>query len=427
MIQELTKIDKKFKLISGVYWLLLLAISLILLLSSCTGARSVQGKNSYVKNNNKKRTVARINEAQNDTTIAKIEEFGNQLSSNEDNAPRFTKHEDNPVKSNTINLGSKKLLTLREQMNSLAEDQESIKSQVNALGEDVSQIKNSINEIKDAVAVIRFSPEKTPIRGDKSEENTTEESGDKGIEVNDEIYEDQGAIYSDEVNQNKMERSQAPIIKSQPKPAIQKATKKAKVIPSAPTKKNKAAGKHAAVINKENKIVTSAPKNIEKKQAANNYKLAGKANIDNPTKPAASKPAASKPTVSKPGNIKSPEISQQNIQQALNHFSKKDYQGAINELNIVLTKEKDPQTAASCNYWLGESYFRMGSYANAVKFFEKAAGTSYSKSEEAKVMIGESFLRSGKTSEAKKSFEQFIKNNPKSKYLPRAKKLLQQL
>jgi len=83
---------------------------------------------------------------------------------------------------------------------------------------------------------------------------------------------------------------------------------------------------------------------------------------------------------------------------------------------------------SKCNYWLGESHFGLGQYDDAIAYFQKVISSKNAdKKADAFIMIAESNIRSGKVNEAKKVFTTFINNYPNSQYIPRAKKMLQQL
>ncbi len=415
MIQELTQIERDLGKMIKFYCLILAAICLLFLLGSCSNVRSIKNKDGIVK------VAKKENKAQNsnrnmkvDTVNSSIEDFINKVEKSKD-APIYEitneEHETETKAATAQTISNKKLLTLREQMQNLANDQEQIKTNVNTLQKDVSDIKVSIGEIKDAVAVMNFSPNKTPERGGEVVPSQVIESEDEFYNANSEIAEPTETnerIESDEVVNKKVEAK--PIAKP-------KILKKNQTPPK--VNKNKD-GAH------NNVPVVISPK-VEKKPVLNNFKATSKIETPKPVQTPAK--VNSKP-VQAPDNtaVKTAQNPNNNVQQALDYFSKKDYQRAINELNTVLTKHSDPETLATCSYWLGESYFRLGNYQNAIKCFEKTVVTgNSSKKEEAKVMLGESNLRMGKVQEARQAFEQFIAAYPKSRYIPRAKKLLQQL
>ncbi len=401
MLQGLTTIDKKLGNMIRFYCVIIAAICLIFLLESCTNVRSIKNKDGIVKLAKKdKKTLKSGKNMQVDTLNASIEEFISKVESSKTDASYEISDEDTDgLKANTVqSISNKRLPTLREQMKALADDQTQIRNNVNSLQQDVNEIKVSLDEIKDAVAVLNFSPNNTPTRGEKPEVEieTEQEFYNSNSDDFDNVEELDNFVESDEAVKAKKSNSTPSTVK----PKLLKKNQ-------APAKTNKQ--KDGA----ENRAKHIESKKNEKKPEPSNFK-------------ATTKIQTTQPQVAPANNVK--VVNNDNIGQALNYFSKKDYQRAINELNIVLTKHNDSETLASCSYWLGESYFRLGNYQNAIKFFEKTATTANSsKTEEAKVMLGESNLRMGKVQEARQAFQNFITTYPKSKYIPRAKKLLQQL
>lgn len=382
MNQVLTNFGKaNSKLLKSVC-LILSATCALLFTVGCNNVRSVSGNKSGVKIakqskfGKRNKTVQQVSQ---DTTVNSIEEFARKLESAQG---KTETDESKPAQ----NFGEKKLLTLREQMQILASDQDQIKSDVNVLQQDVREIKSSLNEIKDAVTSPKdgyYSHANAKAIEPEPEPENTEfqdfESEEKYLESD---YDD--VIVSDEVQSKTASK---PVAKKTPQ--VKKAKKIAQATKTATAPKT---------VQQPQKVKTAAE--------PNNFKMTNKVEVT----PAQTTAKAN-----------------EHLKVALANFSKKDYQKAINSLNSVLTTEKDPETVSVCSYWLGESYFRMGQYQNAVKCFNTTVNRTSSKTEEAKIMIGEANLRSGKVQEAKQNFERFIAEYPKSRYVARAKKLLQQI
>lgn len=113
---------------------------------------------------------------------------------------------------------------------------------------------------------------------------------------------------------------------------------------------------------------------------------------------------------------------------ALNLVSRREFRTAIDRLNALLDKEKSPVVIIHCHYWIGESYFGLRKYGEAIKHFEQVLESgSGEKKADARVMIAEAHVRSGKVAEAREAFSQLIKEHPESEYVPRARKMLQML
>ncbi len=113
---------------------------------------------------------------------------------------------------------------------------------------------------------------------------------------------------------------------------------------------------------------------------------------------------------------------------AMEEFRSKNYRNAINELHEMMKNEKNPVNIGKYNYWLGESHFGLNQYDKAVNYFRKVLKSGNSaKKDDAMIMIAESQVRTGNVDEAKKTFSDLIACYPKSRYVPRARKMLQQL
>jgi TolA-binding protein len=113
---------------------------------------------------------------------------------------------------------------------------------------------------------------------------------------------------------------------------------------------------------------------------------------------------------------------------ALALFAKKQYSEAINLLSEITSKEKSGATVANAYYWMAESYFGMGKYADAIKNFDKVLELkSPQKSDDALAGIAEAQAKNGNTTEAKKVYQRLLSQYPQSDYVAQARKRLQQL
>lgn len=125
------------------------------------------------------------------------------------------------------------------------------------------------------------------------------------------------------------------------------------------------------------------------------------------------------------------EISEETIggfNKAMNEFKNRNYKGAINELHNMLKTEKNKDNTGKYNYWIGESHFGLNQYDKAVNYFGKVLNSNNTaKKDDAQIMIAESYARSGNVDDAKRAFTELISNYPKSRYIARARKMLQQL
>lgn len=114
--------------------------------------------------------------------------------------------------------------------------------------------------------------------------------------------------------------------------------------------------------------------------------------------------------------------------ESMNLISKKKYSEAIPLLEQVLQTDKSAVTQSGCYYWLGESNFGLGRYDEAIKNFQKVGVLKTSpKLDDAQLMIAESYYRKGDIVSAKAAFQRLINVFPRSEYVARARKMLQEL
>lgn len=408
---------------------ILLAMCVLILASACGNIQSTSRKVRYKSNRHSAKTVANARETAKDeqaeekSSVSEIEDFINNIENNSKNLNRKAKElssktqqlkTDSRISDNLNNESQVKyearIPTIREQMQTLAKDQNNIMAEVNALQNDLHEIKLALKQIAEGKKEAQPAP---PVSKGLTPEPTAQKAVDNSFEANDSQFEtnfaskrssgksikandaeeeydyNYNAEYSDTENlsdnDNYIESDEVVAKNQTVRPAKKVSPKKAKTI---------------------SKAKKSSTKVQSAKREANNFTVANKTSNEAP-------------------KAKSNEES---ISTALGAFKAKNYQVAINELNKVMANKKDAQSQATCSYWIGESYFRMGNYSSALRFFDKTlAIAGATKKEEAKIMSGECQMRLGNTKEAKVCFKEFVSIYPNSRYLPRAKRLLQEL
>jgi TolA-binding protein len=116
------------------------------------------------------------------------------------------------------------------------------------------------------------------------------------------------------------------------------------------------------------------------------------------------------------------------VSDALEFFKKKDYNKTIVHLEIIIKNENDPATVSECHYWIGESHFGLEDYHKAIEHFRQVIESINAKrKDDAQIMIAESHMRIGQVPKARNAFRQLVAEYPTSEYVPRARKMLQQL
>ncbi len=113
---------------------------------------------------------------------------------------------------------------------------------------------------------------------------------------------------------------------------------------------------------------------------------------------------------------------------ALGKFRTKDYQESIDEFKELLKGGVSTNLADNCEYWIGESYFAMKNYTDAIVSF-KAVTTmeGADKADDAQLMIGNAYMAMGDKPAAKQAYQNLITAYPSSPLAPRARARMKNL
>jgi len=112
---------------------------------------------------------------------------------------------------------------------------------------------------------------------------------------------------------------------------------------------------------------------------------------------------------------------------ALAEYRKKNFQEAANQFEAILNSGTD-KLVDNCHYWIGESFYGMKKYDDAIKHFETVLGYSGSgKRPYAQLMIGNSYLALGDKAAAKDAFSKLVSTYPSSSLVEKAKEKLARL
>ncbi len=119
---------------------------------------------------------------------------------------------------------------------------------------------------------------------------------------------------------------------------------------------------------------------------------------------------------------------QQRYKEALRlHLNHQD-EDAIRSFTTLIRDFPNDRRVSNCYYWIGESYFALGDYDQAATYFEKVLNFSDSpKVDDALLMLGRTYLKKGDESQARFYLEKLINEFPKSEYVSKAKRYLQNL
>jgi tol-pal system protein YbgF len=107
---------------------------------------------------------------------------------------------------------------------------------------------------------------------------------------------------------------------------------------------------------------------------------------------------------------------------ALGRFKSHDYEGAIADFQALLGGNVEQGLADNCQYWIGESYYGMKQYREALKQFGLVLSLSRSsKKADAMFMTGNCQSKLGNSAAAKEAFEKVVSEFPTSHLVDRAK------
>lgn len=355
-----------------------------MLLEGCAGMRSVRGTKAYYSKNtdNNDARLKNNQEENNDEFSDMLSEFENkfhkpgQKDANKQNQDiAFVKDNDDyntPDAFDATDNSSKKLPTLNEQVKTLKQGQDQIKTRVDNLQNDVNEMKGTLNDIKD-VLYDMSGKENLPKTGGDEKSNNLQDSKQKDTPKN--------IILPDEKVKNK---------KTEEKPQQKRKINTTK--------------------SRKNRSFTIKP-----------------VNYSNPAKDE-TKPEKSDKTVKEQENTEADLETKEKYNIAFSHFKNRRFNEAVNLFQDIIETEKSPKILSDSYYWIGESYFGMEQYGKAMENFRKVGSTgSTSKLDNAQAMIAECLIRSGQIKDAKNAFKELIANFPGSSFVPRARKMLQQL
>lgn len=109
-------------------------------------------------------------------------------------------------------------------------------------------------------------------------------------------------------------------------------------------------------------------------------------------------------------------------------YEQRNYREAIKVFSDLLLENDKNSLADNAQYWIGESYYGLGNYAQAIAEFEKIFTFPRSdKSDDAQLKIGLCYLRMGDRQQAKNGLEQLLAVYPNSEYVGKARQYLSRL
>ncbi len=137
------------------------------------------------------------------------------------------------------------------------------------------------------------------------------------------------------------------------------------------------------------------------------------------------RPAASAPPPSAP---RSSAAFSGGYEAALSKYRNRNFQEAIDHFSSLVTGGISEDLLDNCYYWIGESYFGLKRYDEAIQQFQTVTGMAGSdKADDAQYMIGNSYLQAGNREQAREAFQKLLTLYPASQLAGRARSKMSSL
>ncbi|RKY81698.1 hypothetical protein DRQ07_03375 [candidate division KSB1 bacterium] len=194
-------------------------------------------------------------------------------------------------------------------------------------------------------------------------------------------------------------------------------------------------GEEAKPAAEESNINTSSQEDLQKKlQALENEKNATetqknelKNKIDNQTKAIQTTSTYPVSNNKPPVTFKSRSFADR-YQEALQTYRNRQFVSAIEKFENLLATDSNNSLSDNCQYWIGECYYGLGRYEEAIIAFEKVFSFSKSnKDDDAQLKLGLCQLRLNNKQKAKEEFQKLIDQFPTSEYVSVAKRFISQI
>ena len=139
-------------------------------------------------------------------------------------------------------------------------------------------------------------------------------------------------------------------------------------------------------------------------------------------------PQSSVPTTSRSTPAWQSSDFQGQYQEALQTYRNRQYRNAIQKFEALLNINTRHSLSDNCQYWIGESYYGLGDYQQAIVAFEKVfAFTNSNKDDDAQLKLGLCYLKLNDRANARSEFEKLVNSYPTSEYVSIAKRYLASL
>jgi tol-pal system protein YbgF len=118
----------------------------------------------------------------------------------------------------------------------------------------------------------------------------------------------------------------------------------------------------------------------------------------------------------------------EDYQNALAEYNNHNYKLAIQLFEELLARNATSSLSDNCRYWIGESYYGLGNYNQAIIEFTKVFSFNKSnKMDDAQLKLGLCYWKLGDLERARQEFERLLSDYPTSEYVEKAKQFLSRL
>jgi len=118
----------------------------------------------------------------------------------------------------------------------------------------------------------------------------------------------------------------------------------------------------------------------------------------------------------------------EDYQNALAEYNNRNYKLAIQLFEELLARNATSSLSDNCRYWIGEAYYGLGNFNQAIIEFTKVFSFNNSnKMDDAQLKLGLCYWKLGDRERARQEFERLLGDYPTSEYVEKAKQLLSRL
>lgn len=115
-------------------------------------------------------------------------------------------------------------------------------------------------------------------------------------------------------------------------------------------------------------------------------------------------------------------------QEARQDYTAHQYRDAVQKFEGLLATNSQHSLSDNCQYWIGESYYGLGNFQQAVVAFEKVFTYPESnKDADAQLKLGLCYMKMNDKERAAREFQKLIDNYPTSEYVSVAQRFLQKV